>query len=186
MSRVTIVIIGLLTTALALYWQVQIKRGEKDAVAVSTVERPDFVANELRTIGFNKQGLLESKVTATHMEHYASTDITHFNEPVYVVYPKEGKANWTIRADKGQLNKSSDLIVLEKDVVIDSINIDEPIHTLRTQSLSINLKTLLGGSEDMVYVKGKGVIIQGLGLHVDLNAQELSLLSKVEGKYEPH
>ncbi|MBB1441186.1 LPS export ABC transporter periplasmic protein LptC, partial [Shewanella sp. SG41-4] len=46
--------------------------------------------------------------------------------------------------------------------------------------------TMIGTSQEMVYIKGKGFIIQGLGLHADLNSQKLSLLSQVEGTYEPH
>jgi lipopolysaccharide export system protein LptC len=52
--------------------------------------------------------------------------------------------------------------------------------------VTVDLTTMIGTSQEMVYIKGKGFIIQGLGLHADLNSQQLSLLSQVEGTYEPH
>ena len=35
-------------------------------------------------------------------------------------------------------------------------------------------------------IKGNGFLINGLGLFADLNAEEITLLSEVEGTYEPH
>ena len=184
MNRVTIAIAAFFGLALALYWQTQIKRSEMDAIKVVGVERPDFIADDLRTTQFNGQGLIESRVTAEHMEHYASSDITHFTKPVYLIYPENGKAQWQLSADQGQLNKQSNQISLENNVIIDAIDIEEPLQSLTTNDVSLDLTTMIGSSQDMVYIKGKGFMIQGLGLHADLNTQKLSLLSQVEGTYE--
>ncbi|MCL1114613.1 MULTISPECIES: LPS export ABC transporter periplasmic protein LptC [Shewanella] len=184
MNRVTIAIAAFFGLALALYWQTQIKRSEMDAIKVVGVERPDFIADDLRTTQFNEQGLIESRVTAEHMEHYASSDITHFTKPVYLIYPENGKAQWQLSADQGQLNKQSNQISLENNVIIDAIDIEEPLQSLTTNDVSLDLTTMIGSSQDMVYIKGKGFMIQGLGLHADLNTQKLSLLSQVEGTYE--
>ncbi|MGB6138143.1 MAG: LPS export ABC transporter periplasmic protein LptC [Shewanella sp.] len=185
MNRVTIGIAAFFGLAFVLYWQAQVKRSEMDAIKIVGVERPDFIADNLRTIEFNKEGLIASKVTAKHMEHYASSDITHFTEPVYLIYPENGKAQWQLSADRGQLNKQTNKVILENNVIIDAIDIEEPLQSLSTQTVTLDLSTMIGSSEEMVYIEGKGFMIQGLGLHADLNAQKLSLLSKVEGTYEP-
>ncbi|GGB46694.1 LPS export ABC transporter periplasmic protein LptC [Shewanella inventionis] len=184
MNRVTIGITAFFGLALALYWQTQVKRSEMDAIQVVGVERPDFIADDLKTTEFNAQGFIESKVTAKHMEHYASSDITHFTEPVYLIYPENGKAQWQLSADRGQLNKQTNQVSLENNVIIDAIDIEEPLQSLTTQAVALDLSTMIGSSQDMVYIKGKGFMIQGLGLHADLNSQKLSLLSQVEGTYE--
>ncbi|GGP77907.1 LPS export ABC transporter periplasmic protein LptC [Shewanella ulleungensis] len=184
MNRVSIAIAAFFGLALVLYWQTQVKRSEMDAVKVVGIERPDFVADDLRTTEYNEQGLIASKVTAKHMEHYASSDITHFTDPVYLIYPENGKAQWQLSADKGQLNKQSNKVSLENNVIIDAIDIEEPLQSVTTQAVTLDLSTMIGSSQEMVYIKGKGFMIQGLGLHADLNSQKLSLLSEVEGTYE--
>jgi lipopolysaccharide export system protein LptC len=186
MNRTTLGIVVFFGLAFMLYWQTQLKRSEMDAVKVRGVERPDFIAENLRTTEFNQQGFVASRVSAEHMEHYASSDITHFSKPVYLIYPENGKAQWQLSADRGQLNKNTNKIILENNVIIDAIDIEEPLQSLSTQVVTVDLTTMIGTSQEMVYIKGKGFIIQGLGLHADLNSQTLSLLSKVEGTYEPH
>ncbi|PKH98578.1 LPS export ABC transporter periplasmic protein LptC [Shewanella sp. 11B5] len=186
MSRVSLGIIAFFGLAFILYWQAQIKRSEMDAVQIRGIERPDFVADNLRTTEFNQLGFVESRVSAEHMEHYASSDITHFTKPIYLIFPENGKAQWQLSADRGQLNKNTSKVTLENNVIIDAIDIEEPLQSLSTQAIAVDLTTMIGTSQEMVYIKGKGFIIQGLGLHADLNSQKLSLLSQVEGTYEPH
>ncbi|WP_350601600.1 LPS export ABC transporter periplasmic protein LptC, partial [Pseudomonas sp. 65/3-MNA-CIBAN-0223] len=91
-----------------------------------------------------------------------------------------------LSADRGQLNKNTSKVILENNVIIDAIDIEEPLQSLSTQAVTVDLTTMIGTSQEMVYIKGKGFIIKGLGLHADLNSQQLSLLSQVEGTYEPH
>jgi len=186
MNRVTLGIVVFFGLALILYWQAQIKRSEMDAVKVRGIERPDFIANNLQTTEFNQLGFVESRVSAEHMEHYASTDVTHFTKPTYLIYPENGKAQWQLSADRGRLDKQTSKVILENNVIIDAIDIEEPLQSLSTQAITVDLTTMIGTSQEMVYIEGKGFIIQGLGLHADLNSQKLSLLSQVEGTYEPH
>jgi len=186
MNRITLGIVAFFGLAFMLYWQTQIKRSEIDAVKIPSTERPDFIADNLRTTEYNQQGFVASRVSAEHMEHYASSDITHFSKPVYLIYPENGKAQWQLSADRGQLNKNTSKVILENNVVIDAIDIEEPLQSLSTQAVTVDLTTMIGTSQEMVYITGKGFMIQGLGLHADLNSQKLSLLSQIEGTYEPY
>ncbi|MBB1439075.1 LPS export ABC transporter periplasmic protein LptC, partial [Shewanella sp. SG41-4] len=125
MNRVTLGIIAFFGLAFILYWQAQSKRSEIDAVKIRGIERPDFVADNLRTTEFNQLGFVESRVSAEHMEHFASSDITHFTKPIYLIFPENGKAQWQISADRGQLNKNTSKVTLENNVIIDAIDIEE-------------------------------------------------------------
>ncbi|WP_144211301.1 LPS export ABC transporter periplasmic protein LptC [Shewanella donghaensis] len=184
MSRVTLAIIGFFGAALVLYWQVQVKRSEKEANTLPGPVRPDFIANDLRSTEFNEQGVVQSRVSAKHMEHFQQTNVTLFTEPVYLIYPDDGKAEWQLTADVGKLNKETGKVVLENNVIIDAINIDEPVQSLTTTMLSLDLNTMIMTSDRQIVVTGQDFNIQGLGLYADLNAQELELLSQVEGTYE--
>lgn len=183
MNRVTLAIIAFFGTALLLYWQVQQKRGDTDD-NLSNSDRPDYIVQDVRSIEFNKEGQVNSLVTAKHMEHYELNNQTDFTQPVYLVYPDQGKAKWQIRADLGRLNKDIGKVVLENNVIIDAISPGEPIQTLSTSFLELDLNTMIMTSDRIIYVTGKDFNIQGQGLYADLNAQEVQLISQVVGTYE--
>ncbi|MDO6641385.1 LPS export ABC transporter periplasmic protein LptC [Shewanella sp. 5_MG-2023] len=184
MSRVTFAIIGFFGAALVLYWQVQVKRSQMEASKLPAPARPDFIANDLRTTEFNEQGLVQSRVSAKYMEHFQQSNETMFTEPVYLIYPENGEAEWQLSADLGKLNNETGKVVLENNVIIDAINIDEPLQSLTTTMLALDMNTMILTSDRQIFVTGSDFNIQGLGLYADLNAQELELLSQVEGTYE--
>ncbi|MGI2215614.1 LPS export ABC transporter periplasmic protein LptC [Shewanella baltica] len=184
MSRVTLAIIAFFGTALVLYWQVQNKHSGDTDNRVKDQNTPDFIIEDLRSVEFNEQGLVNSRVTAKHMEHYDSTNQTYFTQPVYLVYPDQGKAQWQLSADQGKLNKETGKVVLENNVIIDAISPEEPIQTLSTSYLELDLNTMIMTSDRTIYVTGKDFNIQGQGLYADLNVQEVQLTSQVVGTYE--
>ncbi|WP_025821585.1 LPS export ABC transporter periplasmic protein LptC [Shewanella marina] len=184
MNRTTIAIIALFALAVGLYWQVQVKRDNQVSHAQSVLA-PDFVADNLRSVEYNEQGNINSRVTAEHMEHYNSTNKTFFTKPVYLVYPSNGQAQWQLVADKGILDKNSGHVVLENHVIIKAINADEPIQSLTTDYLELDLNTMIMSSDSVIHVLGNHFTIEGKGLYADLNAQTVKLTSQVKGQYEP-
>lgn len=184
MNRVTLAIIAFFGTALILYWQVQHKRGADTDGSLNTADRPDYIIEDLRSVEFNEQGQVNSRVTAKHMEHYELKNQTFFTQPVYLVYPDQGKAEWQIQADQGRLNKETGKVVLENNVIIDAINSQEPIQTLSTSFLELDLNTMIMTSDRIIYITGNDFNIQGRGLYADLNVQEVQLTSQVVGTYE--
>lgn len=131
MNRVTLAIVALFGTALTLYWQVQSKKNDQDLEGHSS-ERPNYVIDDVRSTEYNKEGLVNSKVTAKHMEHYEDAGMTYFTQPVYLIYPDNGKAKWRLRADKGSHNSVTHKVSLDDNVVIKSITPNEPVQTLST------------------------------------------------------
>ncbi|MDP5147266.1 LPS export ABC transporter periplasmic protein LptC [Shewanella sp. ULN5] len=186
MNRTTLAICAFFGLALTLYWQVQDKRNKMALVVDTRIERPDFVADDLHTTEFNTLGLVDSKMSATHMEHYSMTNTTLFTDPVLLLYPQNGKAQWQITAKNATLEQQTNKVSLQNDVIINAIDIEEPLQSLETQQVTFDLETMIGRSEDPVIIKGNGFLINGLGLFADLNAEEITLLSEVEGTYEPH
>ncbi|GIU22703.1 LPS export ABC transporter periplasmic protein LptC [Shewanella sp. MBTL60-007] len=183
MNRVTLAIIAFFGTALLLYWQVQSKKSEQE-LDIDMSQRPDYIIDDLRSIEYNELGLINSEVSAKHMEHFDSVNMTYFTEPVYLIYPDDGQAQWRLRSEKGSLNKATGKVALENNVIIDSISPEEPIQTLSTSYLELDLNTMIMTSDETIHVTGNEFVIQGLGLYADLNAQSVKLVSQVEGIYE--
>lgn len=186
MSRSTLVICAFFGLALALYWQVQVKRTQMDPTQDKSIERPDYIAQDLKTTVFNELGYIDNKMSAKHMEHYASTNKTLFTKPVLLMYPENGQAKWQLTAEKAVLDQEANEINLLNNVIIDAIDINEPLQSLSSEQVTMNLDTMIGRSEEWVLLKGNGFHIKGLGLLAELNAEQITLLSQVEGTYEPN
>ena len=183
MNRVTIAIIVFFGTALILYWQVQSKRSS-DILLQDGIDRPDYVVNDLKSVEFNEQGEINSRVSASHMEHFEEANMTYFTERVYLLYPDEGKAQWRLRSATGTLDKNNGHVTLEKNVIIDAISPEEPIQTIETTYLELDLNTMIMTSDRTINITGNDFIITGEGLFGDLNKQTVKLTSQVEGTYE--
>ncbi|MCL1057269.1 LPS export ABC transporter periplasmic protein LptC [Shewanella gelidimarina] len=183
MNRVTLAIIALFGTALILYWQVQSKKSDQ-TLDIDVSERPNYIINDMRSTEYNEAGLINSKVTAKHMEHFEAASMTYFTEPVYLIYPDDGQAQWRLTAAKGTHNNLTGKVSLENNVIIDSISPEEPIQTLSTSYLELDLETMVMTSDEIIYVTGNEFVIQGTGLYADLNAQSVKLISEVEGTYD--
>lgn len=185
MNRVTLAIIAFFGTALLLYWQVQSKRGD-EGLAVDVSARPDYIADNLKSVEYNELGLVNSRVSAKHMEHYEEDNMTYFTEPIYLVYPEQGEAQWQLQSTKGTMNKNSGKVILENNVIINAINSSEPIQSIKTSYLELDLNTMIMTSDDNIYITGSDFIIEGVGLYADLNAENVKLTSQVNGTYSAH
>ncbi|MCL1077470.1 LPS export ABC transporter periplasmic protein LptC [Parashewanella spongiae] len=183
MNRVTIAIVLFFGTALYLYWQVQVKQSQKEN-NLPSVEQPDYVATDLRSAEFNEQGLISSRVTAKHMEHYQDNNVTLFTQPVYIVYGTDRTSPWRITAEKGQFQKDMGKVYLQGDVTLQAVDLQEPLQSVNTNALEMDLITKTMTTEEMVYIKGNSFNSQGKGMFADKNAQTIRLNSQVTGTYE--
>ncbi|WP_133405477.1 LPS export ABC transporter periplasmic protein LptC [Parashewanella tropica] len=184
MNRVTLAIILFFSTALVLYWQVQQKQGEKVALGPQ-IERPDYMATELNSISYDKQGRLSSQVTAKHMEHYATRDTTLFTEPVYLLYGDSNESPWRISAKEGRLKKDdTQKAYLDWNVKLEAVGKKEPLQSVSTRYVELDLDKKIMTTDAMVYIKGNGFNSQGKGLYADLNRETVRLNDQVTGTYE--
>lgn len=185
MNRVTVAIILFFGTALYLYWQVQVKQGQAQ-LTLNNIKQPDFEATQLRSSEYNEQGILSSRVTAEHMEHYQDDNLTLFTQPVYFLFSKDKLATnpWRIRADLGQFNDQQNHVTLQGKVQIKAIDQQEPLQSVNTDSLLMDLTTKTMTTDNMVYIEGKTFTSQGKGMFADKNSQTIRLNSQVTGIYE--
>ncbi len=183
MNRVTIAIVVFFSTALYLYWQVQLKQGQQQQVE-SKIELPDYVATKLHSVTYDEAGQLSSRVFAEHMEHYQEKDLTLFSKPVYLLYGKDVHSPWRITAEQGRLKKLQGKVFLDGDVEIKAVNKQEPLQSVITKHLQMDLITKTMQSDAMVYITGSGFKSQGRGLYADFNQETVRLKSQVTGTYE--
>lgn len=70
MSRVTLAIIAFFWYCAGAILASAAKRGGDTDDSLNVSDRPDYIIEDLRSIEFNEQGQVNSRVTAKHMEHY--------------------------------------------------------------------------------------------------------------------
>lgn len=183
MRRVALAIVVLFVAAAILYWQVHLKKSAPKN-AITQIEQPDFIASNLRSVDFNLQGNIASRVTAKHMEHFNRSNMTYFTQPIYFLYSEKDNTEWKIQALEGSLNKVTNKVVLQKNVIINSISPTEPTTTLKTSRLELNLNTMIMTSNRNILIQGEDFSITGKGLYADINSHQVELTSQVEGTYD--
>ncbi|MBW3141000.1 LPS export ABC transporter periplasmic protein LptC [Ferrimonas balearica] len=171
----------LLAAAGALYWRnLQIEDQTPQQLAES---EPDFVARALRTRSYDENGRLAAQIAADSMRHFQEEGRTEFTEPVYLIYPQDSEAVWKVQAHQGHLNGTRH-VALENDVIITAIEPNEPLRTIRTESLQLDLETMVLTTEDPIRALGESFEVRGTGLWADLNLNQFKLNSKVSASYE--
>ncbi|WP_163934545.1 LPS export ABC transporter periplasmic protein LptC [Paraferrimonas sp. SM1919] len=169
--------------AFTLYWQAQLKRANSDAAANTSIQ-PDFIATGLTSVTFTAKGFKESQLKADYMEHYQSLDMTNFEKPLVYIYPNNGSSQWTATSAQGTFNTDTQVLSLSNQVIIQAIEPNEPIQSLSSQYLELNLDTMIISSQRKVDIYGSNYHLTGVGLYGDLEANYIDLKQQVNGTYE--
>src|ERR1043165_8627863 len=80
-------------------------------------DQPQAFMNHISYFQYNKQGLLQSHLTASSVTHYPDNDFSQFTNPHYLLYPSQGSP-WIITADYAQGKNNMKQIDLWKHVKI--------------------------------------------------------------------
>lgn len=183
MSRVTLLsLIFFICSALAyalLEWQAVDKIIQKDTAQELT---PDFIAENLQSKSYNEQGNIAYIINADRMEHYSKLSITHFEAPIYTLHPSNQEA-WVISAKEGTLYNNT-RVKLAKNVRIYSTTSNSLIREVQGKSLEIDLTNNIISAEQAILIKGIDFTMQGAGLIIDLNTNQMSLTDHVQTTYE--
>jgi len=170
----------LLAVAAGLYWY-SLKAGEQ-APAFNAEAEPDFVARTLRSRAYDAHGRLSAQIAADGMQHYQAQGLTEFEQPVYLLYPKDSDGVWKLQSRQGQLTQNRHLL-LDQDVVITAIEPNEPLRTILTERLELDLETMVMTSDAAVRAEGETFTLDAVGLWADLNLNTLELKQDVRATY---
>lgn len=144
---------------------------------------PDFIAESLKSKMFNAQGDLSYIVNAQRMEHYTDLAITNFEYPNYTLFPKKNKSTWQVSADEGTLH-GNNRVKLQNSVRLVANDKNSLIQEVQGKYLELDLKTNILSSAQAIKILGKGFTIDGSGLIVDLNSNQMTLTKHAQTIYE--
>ncbi len=146
---------------------------EEDTLIVDE-QRPDFIAEKLKSKIYSDVGLLSHSIEAERMEHYADLAISYFELPNYTLYPKKEGQPWKVSAKEATLYKDN-RVELSTQVRIKATEVGSLIKEVQCKTIALDLKTNIISSEQAVVVIGKDFTMYGSGLIIDLNTKKMTL-----------
>jgi lipopolysaccharide export system protein LptC len=155
---------------------------------------PDFIAEALKSNIYTQLGQLSHSVVADRMEHYAKLEVTHFELPNYILYPKNNvqskkssikKPNypWKLSAKEATLYKNN-RVILNHRVHLAATDENSLIQEIHCKYLELDLNTNIISSDQTVMVQGKDFTMYGSGLIIDLNTKQMTLTEHVRTIYK--
>lgn len=183
MSRLGLTIAALFTLVLLVYLPVWLAEppGLPDG-ATSDALKPAYTAKNLTTTLYDAQGKLNHRVFATSMEHYDQLGFVLFGKPQYTVYMDSGESPWQVTAKEGTLYNNN-LIELEADVIVKSLQPNEYVSRITTDFIRINLEDKTLSSNQPVAIHGVEFTVKSNGITGDLRTQEYELIDHVQTVY---
>lgn len=184
MKRLYIIATLVFSVAILVYaaikWQMA---EEEDKTSVVSTITPDFVAEELETNIYNKEGKLSHTINAQRMEHYTDLAVTNFEYPKYTLYPNNHGAAWYLSANEGTLQHNN-RVRLENRVTLTASDNNSMIQAIYGKNVELDLNKNIISSDQMIMIQGKDFTTYGSGLIVDLNTTQMTLTEHVQTIYK--
>jgi len=139
--------------------------------------RPEFTAKFLHQELFDDDGKLVQEVFSQKMEHFAELQLTHFEQPEFVIY-QDLKPLWRLTAQIG--NMQDGLLTLDKKVKMTQLTPNAMIETISTEYLEIDLESNMVTTDNPITLEGQKIRVVGNGMEADLKLGKVSLTQHVE------
>jgi lipopolysaccharide export system protein LptC len=175
MNRLNSLALFVLLFSALIYGIMEWRSASNDqSTSIANKQRPDFIAEKLKSKIYSEKGQLSHTVEADRMEHYADLDVSYFELPNYTLYPQKEGQPWRISAKEATLYKDN-RVELDTDVLIEATEVDSLIKEIHCKAIALDLKTNIISSKQSVLVIGKDFTMHGSGLIIDLNTKQMTL-----------
>jgi LPS export ABC transporter protein LptC len=132
-------------------------------------------------------GNLENELRSPRMDHYSEGNTTHLAEPSLILYSKRsGVPPWYITALHGRAHKGTEWIELwDKVKGYRPAEGNQAAITFLTEAATLFPDKKFATTKLPVQAIQGGLVVNGVGMNVDLQKDEIELLSKVKSVYVP-
>lgn len=146
---------------------------------------PDYLVSNFTTTTYNRDGAVETVMSAARMVHYPDDDTTELFAP-RVVQAKPRQPRFSVRAERGQLSRDGDEIFLYGDVLlVRDASAERPEARMTTEFLHIlRDRSLVRTDRDVKIVEGSRSLT-GRGMEYNNESRELVLRSEVQARFAP-
>jgi lipopolysaccharide export system protein LptC len=177
--------LGLMLALALLTFYLERTVREDDSPPAMRRHDPDYLVTNFTTTTYNRDGAVETVMSAATMVHYPDDDTTELFAP-RVVQAKPHEPRFSVRAERGQLSRDGDEIFLYGDVLlVRDATAERPearmttdfLHVLRDRSLVLT-------DRDVKIVEGSRSLT-GRGMEYNNESRELVLRSDVHARFTP-
>ena len=185
MNRLGLSIGSLFIAALLLYLPSWMDETDEQQIAPGMdALDPTYQAKNLTTKLYDASGNLSHQVFATEMQHFDQLGFVVFTQPLYTLYSKDNSAPWQLTAEEGTLYDNQ-VIQLENNVTITSLDKDEYVQTIQTEFINVELEKQTMQSDQEVILSGARYTITSIGFSADLRSEYYELQNHVKTVYSP-
>ena len=178
--------LGLMLALALLTFYLERTVREEDAPPALRRHDPDYLVSNFTTTTYNRDGAVESVMSAERMVHYPDDDTTELFLP-RVVQAKPHQPRYSVRAERGQLSRDGDEIFLHGDVLlVRDASADGPEARMTTEFLHVLRDRSLVRTDRAVKIVEGGRLLSGRGMEYNNASRELVLRSDVVARFSPH
>lgn len=147
------------------------------------LELPMFSGTALKNTSYNEYGQRSHQIASSHLDHYAKSGDTIFENPTLAIY-RDGEAlEWKVSAKRAVLNDKQ-VLTLYDNVLMQNLLPDAGFDTLATAKLEINLANRDFRADQQVLLVGPQFETSGAAMQGNLQTNTATLYNKVQGRYE--
>ena len=145
---------------------------------------PDYLVDNFTTTTYNRDGKVETVLSAAKMQHYPDDDSTELTGP-RVLQARPAQPRYTARADRGKVSREGDEIFLYDNVVlVREADAARPEARMSTSFLHILRDRNLVRTDREVLFEEPGRSLKGRGMEYFNATRELLLHADVQGYFE--
>ncbi|HYN11439.1 MAG TPA: LPS export ABC transporter periplasmic protein LptC [Burkholderiales bacterium] len=163
-----------------------LERAVRDDEPQSSLRRhdPDYLVTNFTTTTYNREGAVETVLSADKMVHYPDDDTTELLAP-RVLQAKPAEPRFTVRADRGALSRDGDEIFLYDNVVlVREAREADPEARMTTSFLHVlRERSLVRTDREVKIVEGRRSLA-GRGMEYNNESRELLLRESVQARFE--
>ena len=172
----------MVSLALITFWLDRAVRDEESAPSLRRHD-PDYLVTNFTTTTYNRDGAVETVMSAAKMVHYPDDDTTELMAP-RLVHAKPQQARFSVRAERGQLSRDGDEIFLYDDVLlVRDATSERPEARMTTEFLHVLRDRSLARTDRHVKIVEGTRLLSGRGMEYDNASRELVLRSDVQARF---
>jgi LPS export ABC transporter protein LptC len=143
-----------------------------------------YYLDQAELTGSGPDGSTLYRVRTNRASHVVDDDSIAMQD-VEMIYTPDSPQGWTLRAARGRIPASADVIELAGNVMVQSGEQNEAVTTITTVQLDVSPASRQARTEEPVVVDYDGQIVNAVGMEADLKRNRIKLLSKVNGEFSP-
>ena len=180
MRKILVLLVLILTGSAAYLWF----EPEENTDALQTDQElmPDYIAQNITRRLYDADGHLVDSVSAKRLEHFELLGFTQFEKPLYTLYNEKHQPSWQASSQYA-VWFPQDKIILEEQVRIESLQQNELIDWLETDTLEMLFPDNRLQNNQPVLIQGQGFYIKGSGIKADLTNKTFQLVQHEQTVY---